>query len=150
MSAPIPHRINDLIDLNRKQPLSEGEATSFLYDGLKHQVDFLSIAVLVNDVKEPVTLLGLNIGAGDLIVPDDTSIAKRPPLTEHQLVSVEYGGGGNVALPAAALGISTGVMGYAGKDVEGTHFVMGMQQYGVNTFGIIRNRGLRTDVSFKN
>ena len=124
-------------------------AQSYLKAHEQHGVDFLSMAVLVNDAKEPVTIPDLEIGDGTLAVPDDKFIREiRPTLTTEQLASVQYGGAGNVALPAAALGIKTGVIGYVGKDIEGGFFIGGMRANSINTLGIIIDERFRTDLAF--
>ena len=111
------------------------------------EVDFLSIAVLVCDVKKESRLPDIMIKDGHLGLPDKEFIKKRAPLTPELLASVELGGGGNVTLPAAALDINTGVMGYIGNDIEGGYFLCGMVQNHINTFGVIVKQKYRTDVA---
>ncbi len=113
-----------------------------------NQVDLLSAAVMVCDVKEPVIIPGLQIEEGHLAVPPEEFISKRPSLVASQLQSVEYGGGGNVVLPAAALGIKTGLVGIIGNDIEGGFFAGGISGYGVNISGLITDDRYRSDVSF--
>ena len=90
----------------------------------------------------------MEIKEGDLAVPQEPFIKIRPILTIEQLASVEYGGGGNVVLPAAALGVKTGIMGYVGEDIEGGLFIGAMKSHSVNPFGVVINKGYRTDVCF--
>ena len=105
------------------------------------KIDFLSISVLVDDVKEPVNVGKLDIKEGSLAV-----VPQKPKLTKKQIESSHYGGGGNIAPPAKVLGIKTGVMGYIGSDYEGEFFLKGMKKYRINTEGIIRTKW-HTDVS---
>jgi sugar/nucleoside kinase (ribokinase family) len=105
------------------------------------KVDFLSIAVLVDDVKEPINVREFSIKEGSLMV-----VSRKPNLTKEQIESSHYGGGGNIAPPATVLGIKTGIMGYIGYDYEGEFFLEGMKKYGVNTEGIIKTKW-HTDIS---
>lgn len=105
------------------------------------KVDFLCISVLVDDVKEPVDIRKHDIKEGALGV-----VHHKPRLSRKQIESSHYGGAGNAVLPAKALGVKTGVMGYIGDDYEGEFFVNGMKKYGIDTEGIIKT-GWHTDVS---
>ncbi len=104
-------------------------------------MDFLCIAVLVDDVKEPVDVGRLDIEEGSL-----TAIHRKPELTRRQIESSHYGGGGNIAPVSKILGIKTGIMGYVGNDYEGEFFIRGMKKSGINTEGIIKTKW-HTDVS---
>lgn len=104
-------------------------------------VDFLCIAVLVDDIKEPVNVGSIHIKAGSL----DT-VRGKPTLTRKEIESAHYGGGGNIAPVAKTLGVRTGIMGNVGDDEEGDFFINGMKGYGINTDGIMKTKW-HTDVS---
>ena len=147
MTASLETRAQALTELISGKYNKES-AMQYLQEN-SQEVDFLSIAVLVIDVGQSVEVPGVDIRGGELSVPQDTIIKTRDPLTVEQLASSEFGGGGNVTLPAAALGIKTGIMGYVGEDVEGKYFIEGMRKHGINTHGIIKDALFRTDVCIK-
>ena len=105
------------------------------------KVDFLGIAVLVNDVKEPIDVGKINIEDGSLM-----AIHWKPKLTKKQIESSHYGGGGNISPVASILGIKTGIMGNVGNDYGGEFFIQGMKKCGINTDGVIKTKW-HTDVS---
>ena len=105
------------------------------------KVDYLCIAVLVDDVKEPVSVGNLDVEKGSLRM-----FMLNPQLTKRQIESSHYGGGGNMAPVAKILGLKAGVMGYVGDDYAGEFFVNGMKKYGINTEGIMKTEW-HTDVS---
>ncbi len=148
MSASLYRRIKALVELNH-QKYTPKTAIQYLKGNTGQEVDFLSAGVLVLDVGQSVQVPGVEIKEGELSVPADEIIKNRPTLTVEQLASSEFGGCGNVVLPAAALGIRTGVMGFTGQDVEGNYFRKSMEQYGVTTSGMIVDAMHRSDVSIK-
>ncbi|MCK4966894.1 carbohydrate kinase family protein [bacterium] len=98
-------------------------------------VDFLCVGVLVNDVREPVSVRGVNLREGSLKV-----VGGRPVLSKKHIESSTFGGGGNVVLPAKALGVKTGVLGYVGNDYGGEYYINGMERFNINTGGIIKTK----------
>ncbi len=111
-------------------------------------MDFLSIAVIVADIKEPVTFKDLNLQDGELLIASEDLYRKMPKLSDFQIQSMEFGGGGNVVLPASKLGVKTGLMGYIGDDKVGQYYLKQMQKNGVDTSGVFKKSDKRTDVSF--
>ncbi|MFC1562615.1 carbohydrate kinase family protein [candidate division KSB1 bacterium] len=105
------------------------------------RLDFLCIAVLVDDVKQPVDVGRLDVERGSL-----ETIHQKPKLSIEQIESSHYGGGGNIAPVAKILGLRTGIMGYIGNDYEGEFFIRGMEKCGINTDGIVKTKW-HTDVS---
>ncbi len=146
MAVSRDKQARSLIELNpEKYTLSNVEDH---LDRYKEQVDFLSMGNLVIDVQKPITIPDLKMKHEDLAVPKEHFIKTRPPLTKVQLATVQLGGCGNVARPAAALGVKTGVIGYIGQDIEGEQFIKVMKEHSVNVFGVISDKRYRTDVSF--
>lgn len=146
MSAPLDKRISALMELNPEKYSNKEIAREHLKKHAK--VDFVSAGVIVVDIKTYIGI-GKDIKEGSLaVISEDLSAKLISTITSEELKDSVLGGIGNVALPASALGINTGIVGYVGDDRLGKHFLRKIQKYGVYISGVITEPEYNTDFSY--